>query len=238
NLLNSYHSWDEALKETVWIVMGDSGQAFIYPERNKALIDLRQLLRSYKIMKLKDGLKSDDQIVLAVNERMTFIYSLDLKRLPLEKIAKALQDDKRIDVIAWREKETVYVTSGIKAGELRFQRNGNYIDQYEQSWTVTGDLELLDLTIENNILTYGHYPDALARLHSSLTSHEGDYLVVCAKPGHEFIGEGSPTHVGGASHGGLHEDDSLVPMIVTGTATSPKHARIVDLKDWILTLID
>lgn len=238
NLLNSYHSWDEALKETVWIVMGDSGQAFIYPERNKALIDLRQLLRSYKIMKLKDGLKSDDQIVLAVNERMTYIYSLDLKRLPLAKIAKALQDDKRIDVIAWREKETVYVTSGIKAGELRFQRNGNYIDQYEQSWTVTGDLELLDLTMENNILTYGHYPDALARLHSSLTSHEGDYLVVCAKPGHEFIGEGSPTHVGGASHGGLHEDDSLVPMIVTGTATSPKHARIVDLKDWILTLID
>ena len=31
-----------------------------------------------------------------------------------------------------------------------------------------------------------------------------------AKPGYEFIGEGSPTHVGGASHGGLHKQDSFV----------------------------
>ncbi|MDQ0246833.1 hypothetical protein J2S09_004437 [Bacillus fengqiuensis] len=48
----------------------------------------------------------------------------------------------------------------------------------------------------------------------------------------------SPTHVGGASHGGLHKQDSLVPMIVTGTNSSPKHLRMIDLNDWILTLIN
>ena len=68
-------------------------------------------------------------------------------------------------------------------------------------------------------------------------SHDGDYLVVNAKPGYEFLAESSPTHVGGASHGGLHEQDSLVPMIVTGTNTKPKNLRILDLKDWILSLI-
>ena len=237
-LLNSYQSWEEALKETIWIVMGDSGQASIHPEREKALIDLRQLLRSYQIMKLKGGLKHHDQIVLAVNERMTFIYSLDSEKLPLSNIVQVLQKDNRIDVIAWRESETVYVTSGTKTGELSFQPDGQYVDQYEQSWTITGDLEVLDLTLKNNELLYGHYPDALARLYSSLNSHIGDYLVATAKPGYEFIGEGSPTHIGGASHGGLHQHDSLVPMIVTGTDTAPKHSRIVDLKDWILSLID
>jgi hypothetical protein len=112
------------------------------------------------------------------------------------------------------------------------------VDEYEQSWDLAGDVGVLNLTVKNNKIFYDEYPDALARLYSSLTSHEGNYLVVSAKPGFEFIGEGSPTHVGGASHGGLHKQDSLVPMIVTGTDSSPKHLRIIDLKDWILTLID
>ena len=58
-----------------------------------------------------------------------------------------------------------------------------------------------------------------------------------AKPGYEFIGEGSPTHIGGASHGGLHKQDSLVAMIVSGTDTLPKYNRIKDIKDWVLSIL-
>ncbi|MDQ0243384.1 putative AlkP superfamily pyrophosphatase or phosphodiesterase [Bacillus fengqiuensis] len=237
-ILNTYGSWDEALKDNYWIVMGDSGQAPINTVRKKALIDLKRLLRSYRIMKLKEGIKDDDEIVLGINERMTFVYSLDSKQLPLSIIAKTLQNDDRIDVIAWKEKEAIKVISGAKAGELIFQSDGEYMDQYGQSWSVRGNLEILDLTLKNNEILYDTYPDALSRLQSAFASHEGSYLVINAKPGFEFIGESSPTHVGGASHGGMHKQESLVPMIVTGTSSAPKHLRIVDLKDWILTLID
>ncbi|HWO98054.1 MAG TPA: alkaline phosphatase family protein [Bacillus sp. (in: firmicutes)] len=237
-ILDAYGSWDDALKDHIWIVLGDNGQAPIEAERTRALIDLRKSLHSYRIMKLKEGVKNSDQIVLGVNERMAFIYSLDSTRVPLSSIAKTLQQDERIDVIAWRESESVHVTSGVKDGELIFRPNGEYVDKYQQSWSVTGNKEILDLSIHNNDILYDEYPDALARLYSALTSHEGSYVVVSAKPGFEFIGEGSPTHVGGASHGGLHKQDSLVPMIVTGANSSPKDLRMIDLKDWILTLIN
>ncbi|MGX1983909.1 hypothetical protein [Thermolongibacillus altinsuensis] len=226
------------MKDHCWIVMGDNGQAPIDADRKKALIDLRQLLRSYRVMKLKEGIKENDQIVLGVNERMAFIYSLNPKHLPLSDLAKTLQKDDRIDVIAWKEEESVHVISPAYDGELRFKVAGEYIDEYEQSWSLTGNTDILNLELKNNKILYNNYPDALARLYSALTSHEENYLVISAKPGSEFIGEGSPTHVGGASHGGLHKQDSLVPMIVTGVDSSPKHLRIVDLRDWILSLID
>ena len=95
----------------------------------------------------------------------------------------------------------------------------------------------MNLTITEKGLKYGDYPDALARLNSSFYSHEGEYIIICAKPGYEFIGEGSPTHVNGAAHGGLHKQESLVPMIVNGTDSTPKYLRIKDIKDWLLTLI-
>lgn len=72
---------------------------------------------------------------------------------------------------------------------------------------------------------------------ASFFSHEGDYLIANAKPGYEFIGEGSPTHVGGASHGALHKQDTLVSMIITGTDTMPAYNRLVDIKEWILDLV-
>ena len=59
-----------------------------------------------------------------------------------------------------------------------------------------------------------------------------------AKPGYEFIGESSPEHTGGGAHGSMHKDDSLTPIIVTGTDKSIDHLRIVDLKGWILDLLE
>lgn len=74
NILNSYDSWDEALKKAVWIVMGDSGQSPIGKDKNQSLISLNSLLQNYRISKLGEPIKENDQIVLAVNERMAFIY--------------------------------------------------------------------------------------------------------------------------------------------------------------------
>jgi predicted AlkP superfamily pyrophosphatase or phosphodiesterase len=238
NVLNQYHSWDEALDNNIWIILGDNGQAWIDKDRNKALIDLRKLLSSYQIVKLRKGVTPQDEIVLAVNERMSFIYSLDPHKVPLENIAKLLQKDDRIDVIASKKEKTITVTSGIHSGLLQFHPEGDFVDEYGQSWFIEGNNEILDIEITNNRIKYGEYPDALARLYAPFFSHEGDYIIVSAKPGYEFIGEGSPTHVGGASHGGLHQQDSLVSMIISGTNSTPNHLRTLDIKDWLLSIVE
>ncbi len=236
-LNNCFHSWEDALQEYTWIMIGDNGQSWVGPNRQEALIDLRKLLKSYEIVKLKDGVTTHDEIVLGVNERMAFIYSLDVGHVPLEQIAEKLQQDNRIDLISWKEGAKIHVISGEKEGKLSFQPEGEYFDQYKQTWTLDGTTDILDLEIKNKKIIYGDYPDGLARLYSSFFSHEGEYVVISAKPGYEIIGEGSPTHVGGASHGALHKDDSFVPMIVTGTESTPKSKRFLDLKDWLMSLI-
>ncbi|MGE8205752.1 alkaline phosphatase family protein [Heyndrickxia sp. NPDC080065] len=236
-ILNQYPSWEEALSNNIWIISGDNGQAWISNNKTEALIDLRDLLNSYRIVKLKEGVTSKDEIVLCVNERMSFIYTLDDQKVRLNEIANLLQKDDRIDVIAVKNEKTVTVTSGIHNGQLHFHPEGEYFDEYKQSWFLEGNADILDLSITDKRIQYGDYPDALARLYSSFFSHEGNYLIVSAKPGFEFIGEGSPTHIGGASHGGLHKEDSLVSMIVTGTNTTPKYLRFLDLKDWLLSLV-
>jgi predicted AlkP superfamily pyrophosphatase or phosphodiesterase len=235
-ILNAYESWDEALKDAVWIVMGDSGQAEVGKDKNQSLINLKLILDSYKIHKITEPVKNDDQIVLGLNERMAFIYSLD-QNAALEEIVQHLQQDICINMIAWKNESNVNVVAGGKKGHLTFRPGGYYKDEYGQSWSVDGELSILDLTVNNNHIGYGTYPDALARLHSSLNSHSGNYIVIDAKPGFEFVGEGTPSHPGGAAHGSIHKQDSLVPMIVTGTDTKPEHLRIVDLKPWILQLL-
>ena len=87
-------------------------------------------------------------------------------------------------------------------------------------------------------LTYGKYPDALARLYGAMHSHPGRYVIVTVQPGYELITESSPTHIGGGAHGSLHAVDSLVPLLVTGTDSRPKSLRIVDLKEWVLRLVN
>ncbi|WP_249870635.1 alkaline phosphatase family protein [Oceanobacillus saliphilus] len=236
-ILNENESWEDALENNIWIIIGDNGQANIERSRKKALINLRELLSSYSIVKLRRGVTAEDEIVLGVNERMSYIYTLNPKKVPLTAIAQIMQQDYRIDVIACKQGDAITVTSGVRDGQLQFSPNGILSDEYGKHWNVEGDLEILDIKKEGNNITFGEYPDALARLHASLFSHEGEYMVVSAKPGYEFKGESSPTHIGGASHGGLHAQDSLVSMIVYGTNSSPKYLRTVDLKDWLISLI-
>ncbi|WP_257968121.1 alkaline phosphatase family protein [Peribacillus deserti] len=235
-ILNTYVSWEEAIEKTTWIVMGDNGQAWVNSNRKEALIDLTVLLKSFRIMKLRKGVQPGDQLVLAVNDRMAYVYSLQAA-VPLEVIADTLMRDHRIDVIAWKKDGFVEVRRGGSDQEFRFKTHGSYRDIYGQSWTISGTSALLDLKDHEKTLNYGEYPDALARLHSSLNSQEGCFLVVSAKPGCEFMGEGSPAHIGGAGHGGLHKQDSLVPLIIAGTESKPDRLRMVDLKKWILSLL-
>ncbi|MBS4196658.1 alkaline phosphatase family protein [Lederbergia citri] len=234
-ILNAYPSWEEALNSAIWIIMGDSGQAEVGNDKSKSLIRLNKMLDQYTIYKVNKPVKDNDQIVLGHNERMAFIYILDEHITP-EEVVKKLQEDERIGFLAWKDEFDVLVAASGHNNIFTFRPNGHFVDQYGQSWEIKGDPSILDLSINDNVIEFRTYPDALQRLNSALHSHSGNYIIADAKPGFEFQGEGTPIHPGGAAHGSLHEQDSLIPIIVTGTEKQPIHMRMVDLYQWILDL--
>lgn len=235
-ILDAFSSWEKAINTTTFVVLGDSGHTQTLPDHTVSYVYLRKILSSYSVMPTKQIYpRKEDQIVLCVNERMGYIYILD-DQLETEQIAKIVQQDERIDVIAWKEQETTHAISGIMDGELHYKETGSYIDEYEQSWNLQGDVSILDLTIdqEGKIL-YGEYPDALFRLNGVMETAKKVIVITCS-PGYELVDDASPTHTGG-SHGSLHYHDSHVPMVVTGTDTKPQNLRIIDLKEWVLSLM-
>ena len=233
-MLNSYPTWQEAIQQATWIILGDSGQSFVKDKKETALIDLTELLQHYSFWERKN---TNGQLAIAINERMAYVYVND-KNIELTKVVNTLKQDERIDFIAWKDNETNYVASPESTQTLTFSPNGPNVDAYNQSWSIDGDITILDFTInDQGFIQYNNYPDALARLHGALHSQEGNFIIVDAKPSYEFIGKHSHDHAGGAAHGSLHKVDSVVPLIVAGTDEKPTFNRLVDMKEWLNRLI-
>ncbi|WP_252502190.1 alkaline phosphatase family protein [Sporosarcina sp. Marseille-Q4943] len=235
-ILNSFSTWEEAITKVTWIIYGDSGQATIKKNRKNAVVDLTSLVSNYQICRLGKPVKADDQICIAVNERMAYIYLLD-EEISYEEVASQLRKDPRVGFVSWKDKGMNFVVNAKSNEQFLFYPNGNSKDPYDQQWTVDGDLSILDLSLgQRQNIIYNTYPDALARLNGALHSHKGKFLIVDAKPGYEFKGERTPLHLGGAGHGSLHYDDSISPMIVAGEDSLPKFKRAKDFKGWILEM--
>ncbi|WP_353625582.1 alkaline phosphatase family protein [Bacillus sp. JCM 19041] len=176
-VLNTYPTWKEAIQKATWIVYGDSGQSKVSSDDDSALIDLNDLLAQYAVWNPEDKVQERDQLVLAVNARMAYINLLD-NGIAFSEIVSQLKKDPRIGFISWKEKEMNYVAAEGSNQLLSFSPNGNYTDLYGQTWDIEGDISLLDLTVnDQNTITYGEYPDAFARLHGALHSHEGVMLL-------------------------------------------------------------
>ena len=236
-IFNMYPSWEDAISQNVWMVIGDNGHSATGTSHRKNLIDLRKTFKKFQIARIHQKVTKKDQLALCVNQRMTYIYLLD-KSVSYNELIELLKKDSRIDIIAWKNGQDVYVVSGVKDGILTFRPNGNYIDMYNQSWSVEGALDILDLRLtKNQFLSYGDYPDALSRIFGSLNSHIGQFIVANAKPGYEFKAQSTPDHMSGAAHGSLHRQESNVPLIIAGTTEKPEYSRMVDLKKFILSLV-
>lgn len=231
--LNLYPSWQEALDEAIWIVLGDSGQSLVESDKKQALIDMNEVLSGYSLWSHK---KQNGQLAFALNERMGYIHIRDDK-LSRDEIVQKLKQEKRLQFIAWQEDGKNYVAGPESEQLLVYSRGGSYRDEYGQTWQLEGDLSLLDLYIADHQVQYNDYPDALARLHGALHAQQGNIIVIDAKPSYEIVEHSSYNHVGGGSHGSLHKADSLVPLIVTGTDTPLEDQRLVALQKWLMSLL-
>lgn len=235
DIFNSFSSWEEAIQEVTWIVLGDSGQSFVNEDKETSLINLNDSLGDFTFWK---GEKRSAQLAIAINERMAYIYVND-QHVEVSEIVDILKEDERIGFIAWKEEQTNFVVAPLNDEVFTFSPKGTYVDDYEQSWRIAGNASILDLKVtKEGRIQYQDYPDALARLYGALHSQEGRVIIVDAKPSYEFIEEHSHDHAGGGAHGSLHKVDSVVPIIVTGTREFPKSNRLVDMKKWILQLLD
>lgn len=242
-LLEAYDSHEKALNDTILIVAGDSGMSKVLPKDQKPVIHLPKLLQRYRVLPAGETIDKSTEIALAVNDTMAYVYSLK-PEVTLEGVADILKSDPRIDIISWQEDGWIHC---VKAGDgafMKFKAGGDLKDKYGQSWTVQGAEQVLDLTRGSEAgqkgptrIAYGKYPDPLRRLQGALLSHEGRFLVITAKPGYELAEAGSPTHVGGGAHGGLDASASQVPLIICGTKKRPEFLRIVDLKPFLLDLL-
>ncbi|MFW5437353.1 alkaline phosphatase family protein [Paenibacillus apiarius] len=233
NILSSFGSWDEAVKQCIFIVTSDHGQTRIGKEEGFN-IDLDKLLESFRGLKLGEGVSSHD-LVVCNNERMAYVYPLRQDKEP--DIIDQLVSESRIDLIAWKEKQGVTVKEGGSGRTIYFEPNGPNKDIYGSTWTITGDWLTLDLWNYDGIVTYGDYPDVLSRLYGALYSQDIPMIVITARPRYEFKSRFYPLHLNGGSHGSLHKYDSIIPLIITGTEHPIKEPpRLVDLKQYILDL--
>src|SRR5204863_154286 len=75
------------------------------------------------------------------------------------------------------------------------------------------------------VLVSDDYPDPLGRAWSALQcAHSGDVLLSAA-PGHEFTDWGGAGHLGAGSHGSMHRDDSLCPLLWCGAGPASSDGR-------------
>ncbi|MGG6311083.1 alkaline phosphatase family protein [Paenibacillus macerans] len=241
-LLQAYGSYEQALRETIFIVAGDNGMSQVLPKDRNPVIELPKLLKRYNILPTGGTVKPETEVALGVNDTMAYVYSLKPK-ISLTELADVLQAEQRIDMIVWQENGWITCVKGGSKATLRFKPGGSLADDYRQTWTVEGDDQVLDLKRKavdssHTKLMYGKYPDPLRRLQGALNSHEGRFVIATAKPGYELAEAGSPTHPGGGAHGGLDQSTSLVPLIICGTNDKPEFLRIVDLKPFLLNLLN
>lgn len=234
-VMDALGSWEQALDENVIIVTGDHSQTTVGLS-HEYRIDLDRALRSFQRVKLTEKADMTKEIAICPNERMAFVYILQREEEILPKVVEVLKRDGRNTQIAWRVEAGEYcVIQGGTEKRLLFSPEGPYHDSYGQTWNLDGELAVIDARVGSEYeLVYGQYPDALARLVSALESRPGTRVAVSAAAGYEYLGEGAPIHPGGGSHGSLEYEDSVVPLIVSGTAQELTNTRITDLYTFVL----
>lgn len=235
-ILNAFGSWQEAVKNNIFIVLGDHSQSLVGNNRHN-IINLSKVLSRFRQIKLGRRDDGNNHLAVCPNERMAHIYVLQDFFNVRNQVIGILSLEKGIDQVMWSESapgKTLYQAArGGSRHTLTFSRGGSVFDPYGISWHITGDLTVVDARIENDLLVYGEYPDALNVMASLMSSEHCGDIIITARPGFEFDGEAAPIHPGKGSHGSFHRNDICVPLIISGGDIGD-NPRLVDVVPFIL----
>ncbi len=181
---------------------------------------------------------AEPRIAVCPSQRAAMVYALeqserDAMRASVAAIARGIAG---VDLITWLERDAHEqpregVILSPRHGELRFAPGGPLHDDRGASWSVDGELAVLDATIAGGRLRTPSYPDALARVWSALLCPTSGEVLLSAAPGYEFIDWGRQAHVGGGSHGSLHASDSLGALVMSGIEIPDPEPELWAIRD-------
>jgi len=202
---------DAFLAEHAVIVMSDHSH-----DRVEAATNLSGALDGWRVLEPVDLDPESAQLAVCPASRSAQVYVLDGedREAVAARVSGDLEDVDGVDLVGRLEAGRAVVST--PRGELRFAPGEGATDERGNGWDVDGDMPALDLFVSGGEVGYGVYPDALRRLWSALTCERAGDLVLSAEPGYEFTDWGGADHVGGGSHGSLHECDSLGVLLTCG----------------------
>ena len=235
------------LREMYVIITSDHGHCEILDDAERATIHLDKALADFKQAALGQPWKDGDEIMICPNMRAAELYLRHHDAATLQRVIERALADTRVDHAFWRvdvdgQPRTGYAARNAK-GSLEFWRGNDggdtARDSFGTTWSWRGDLRVLDACVEDGVLRWSDYPNAFERIAGALDAPKSGSVWFTAKPGCEFEVPGGAAHVGGASHGGLHELESVCPFLIAGPKKIelPRHMRSVDIAPMCLELL-
>jgi hypothetical protein len=238
-LMDAYGSWDRAVTEARWILVGDHAQSPIGGFSGYA-VDVFKAFSSFRVAPPAGPglLRGGYDLAIAPNDRSALLYLADSRQV--EAVVAELRTWPSVEQIAWRAPPVGAEPDLPEAGwitcmhaetgrRLSWRPGGASRDAFGRTWSLRGDASVLDLREEGARLHDGDFPDPLGRLEGSLNG--GCDVVITAKLGYEFT---TGFTMGKGNHGSLHREDSCVPLLTVGLAPPPRPVRTQDLVPMIL----
>jgi hypothetical protein len=217
---------EQFLEDHAVVVTSDHSQALV---EERIRLDLA--LADFHVATPSAARSVGAELALSPAQRSAMIYALDGERRDelVKGAVDAVIELEGVDLAMWlRDPEADSPEGVIRApggAELHFAPGGPVQDLRGGSWSVEGDLTVLAARIEDGRLLSPDYPDALARVWSSLRCENAGDVLLSAAPGYEFVDWGGADHVGGGSHGSLHRTDSFGALLWCGTGPDSRGAR-------------
>ncbi|HYP56145.1 MAG TPA: alkaline phosphatase family protein [Solirubrobacterales bacterium] len=211
-LVDACGDLDRFLATNAVILLADHAQTPV--KRGLPLAEL--LAREWDVLRPSDDRPELAQLAVSPTGRAAHVYLLpgEGPRADPGEVRKRLVETEGIDLVCWREGEAAAVEG--RGGRLRFAPGESIRDRRGVGWEIEGEEAALAARVENGRFESEEYPDALTRLWSALASPGGGDFVLSLAPGYEAVDWGGVSHAGGGSHGALHRDDSLGPLLFVG----------------------
>ena len=237
---------DGVLADTAVVITSDHGHCDIL-EAEDAAIHLDRHLADFRQAELGRAWAARDEIMICPNMRAAQIYVREGTAETVQRIAATILEDSRVDQVMWRTSLTRSGADGYTVwssrGRLEFSRGGMSpagSDVFGNVWTWSGDAAALGIEQDGRTILFDEYPNAFERIAGALDLEQSGEIWCTAKAGCEFEVPGGEAHLGGASHGALHQLDSRSPVIVAGGAvrhTLPRDMRLVDVAPLCMELL-
>lgn len=249
DLFDALGGLDAALESLCIVITGDHSHADNSADEARATVDLDTALAQLQLANPGRGWAGSEDVMVCPNMRAAQVYCRQPSRALIQSIVEQLLAEPRVDQVMWHGSvldphDTTFHVATADRGHLQFtmtDREPSTLDEYGGRWAWSGDLAAVGGRIdERGRLVSDDYPNPFERLAGGLRHPHAGHLWATARPGSEFLAPGGGVHVGGASHGALHAQDSILPLFTAGWPTPIEWTappRTVDVAALCLTAL-